>query len=161
SVFNVDVWKDAIAAVINYYKELFFSGGKATWQMRDRFLFGLFFALVAIFLLLVGLFIGRAYRLLIGRRSGAIRNGTTVEFYLKMEYLLAKYNRPRFPYETPLESIRSISPFELTSPVLLAYYNVRYGGANLSTEELRTIKISLDNLEYELEKRKQLSRQFA
>ncbi|MDR2762552.1 MAG: DUF3488 and transglutaminase-like domain-containing protein [Planctomycetaceae bacterium] len=159
-VFNVEFWKATFLGVVNYYKELFFRGGGVTWQMRDRFLFGLFFVLVAIFLLLVGLLIWRLSRLLIGRRSRSIRNGSTVEFYLRMEYLLTKYTRSRFPYETPLEYIRSISPFELTSPVLVTYYSVRYGGANLTSEELRTIKISLDNLENELEKRKQLAKQF-
>ncbi|MDR2643173.1 MAG: DUF3488 and transglutaminase-like domain-containing protein [Planctomycetaceae bacterium] len=159
-IFDVEFWRQAIPAVINHYKSLLFSGGNVTWQMRDRLLLGITVVLMVLFLVFVGLLILRVFRLLMWKQTGEKRRGATVDFYLRMERLLTKYSRPRYPYETPLEYIRTISPFELTSFVLNAYYDVRYGGIKLTNEELRKIKNSLDDLEYELEKEKQLSKQF-
>ncbi|MDR2344788.1 MAG: DUF3488 and transglutaminase-like domain-containing protein [Planctomycetaceae bacterium] len=154
-VFNVEFWKSVIPAVVNYYKVLLFSGmdSNTVWRMQDRLLVGFFFVLVIIFSVLVVLLVWKMYQKLLCRHGGAARNRATVDFYLRMEYLLSKYNRSRFPYETPLEYIRSISPFETTVFILNSYYNVKYGGEILSVEELKKIKISLDKLEHELEKK--------
>ncbi|MDR0391430.1 MAG: DUF3488 and transglutaminase-like domain-containing protein [Planctomycetaceae bacterium] len=159
-IFNIDFWQQTISAAINYYKSLLFSGSNATWQMRDRLLFGATIFLVVLFFVFIGVFILRVYRLFVWRRAGEKRSSATIDFYLRMEYLLTKYNRKRYPYETPLEYVRAISPFELTSFVLDAYYSVRYGGTKLTNDEQRNIKNTLDKLEKELEKRKQLSKQF-
>ncbi|MDR1483629.1 MAG: DUF3488 and transglutaminase-like domain-containing protein [Planctomycetaceae bacterium] len=155
TIFDVEFWRYAIPSVINYYKSLLFSGGNATWQMRDRLLLGTTVLLIVLFFVCVGILILRVYMLLGWRRACKGQSRGTIDFYLRMEYLLTKYHRQRYPFETPLEYVRAISPLELTSCVLDAYYSVRYGGTKLTNEEQRTIKKSLENLEQELEKRKQ------
>ncbi|MDR1477373.1 MAG: DUF3488 and transglutaminase-like domain-containing protein [Planctomycetaceae bacterium] len=160
-VFKVEFWQEIMWGIIDHYKSLIlnFSSGKISWSIQDVLLL-VSTALLALVIVFIGLFILRRLRLLRWRRVGKASISGTVEFYLRMEYILSKYNRQRYPYETPLEYIRLVSPFELTSFILDAYYGVRYGEAKLTTDELQTIKISLDELEKELEKGKQLSKQF-
>jgi hypothetical protein len=158
-VFRVEFWQQIFLEVVDHYKSLIFSGSKTTWQVRDILLLGFIFVLTVL-IVFVGLFIWRRLKFFKKKQAGKVISSGTIEFYSQMEHLLTKYNRQRYPYETPLEYVRSVSSFELTSSILNAYYGVRYGEAKLTNDDLQKIKNALDKLEQELEKGKQLSKRF-
>jgi transglutaminase-like putative cysteine protease len=144
-VFNLEFWKNLMAETVHTYKTLFFSG--VQWRWRD---WGSIFVFITFFALLT-FFLWRFFRWLLPRffraSEGSWRRRATIDFYIRMERLLIRVGRERRPGETPLEFIQRTDFVIETTPVVNAYYRVRFGAAELTNEELHDVRERLDQLE--------------
>lgn len=150
NVFNIAFWRNVAGEVFRYYKNLLTPGPGSGRRAVDWF----FLALPVVLLFLIALALRRFIRLLLPYLKGAseqdLRRLATIEFYVRMEGLLARLERERRVGETPLEYVRQTGFTETTLPVVDAYYRVRYGNRELTDDELRGVRELLDRLEKHL-----------
>jgi hypothetical protein len=146
-VFNWQYWKRFFFETIDCYRLMFLSGNNFRWQFGDWLRLGV----LGLFLTMIAYALGRIlwkHRYWFQKTTETERRRrTTIEFYLRMEHLLARLGHTRRFGETPLEFIRQSDFFPMTSPVVNAFYRVRFGNAILSNEEIGTIRETLDQLE--------------
>jgi len=90
------------------------------------------------------------------RRAPRLRNVPQIDFYVRLERVLARCGLARRESQTPWEFAESAAnllagPALTLAPILLpivqAYYGVRFGGASLSDHERREIEEELARLE--------------
>jgi len=150
--FNFEFWKHLTIDMGRYYLSFFKETPRQKQQTLD--VFYLFPPLIVLGLIFL---IGR--RLLLWSRGSfsrhtgeEMRRRITIEFYLRMERMLAKIGLNRSLALTPLEFARQ-SPFpSLMLPVVEAFYRVRFGHAILTEEESKSIQGTLDQLEQRIKK---------
>lgn len=149
-VFNIEFWQNTVSGIVDYYRSLFSGGNGTAWRAKDWFLLALPILILAaiayFFRRLVLLFWTRIQ----GAAQGARRRKASVEFYVRMENILAKAGKERRPNETPRQFVRQLETDLETTAVVDAYYRVRFGGQDLSFEELKRIRTVLDRLEARL-----------
>lgn len=153
-VFNLEFWQNTFWGVVHYYRSLFSGGNGSAWRAKDWILL----ALPVLILAAIAYFSHRLVRLLWTRIRGVAHNArkrkASVDFYVRMENILAKAGKERQPNETPRQFVRQfVRQFEdgkETGLVVDAYYRVRFGGQELSFEELNRIRTVLDRLEAHL-----------
>ncbi len=146
-VLNFEFWKGSALYVVAYYRSLFAKSGTTRWGMVD---WVMFFVPVVLFLLLTGMAIWLLRRFWPGLArytKRERRRRATIEFYARMEKLLAQIGPLRRVSETPHEYVRKLMHSDLTLPVVNLYYRVRFGGTELSDEQIASVRESLDSLE--------------
>ena len=145
--FNFEFWKNLFRDMVRYYVSFFTETPRQKQQTWDIFyLFPPLIILGTIFLMGRRLFTWSrvSFR---KQTSEERRRRITIEFYLRMEKMLAKIGLVRSSALTPLEFARQ-SPFSpLTLPVVEAFYRVRFGHALLTEEESKSVLQALDQLE--------------
>ena len=146
-VFNLEFWKVFCSDMMLYYRSFFTEVPQQQRQMWDGFY------LIPPFIILG--FIALAFwRLIVMLRSlhrkctaEEMRRRITIEFYFRMERILARAGMVRHSALTPLEFARQ-SPFMLLMlPVVDMFYRVRFGDAVLTDEESKAIQQTLDQLD--------------
>jgi hypothetical protein len=81
------------------------------------------------------------------RATEEMQRRITVEFYFRMERMLAKIGQIRGKTLTPLEFAHRSSLMPLVLPIVEAFYRVRFGKAVLSEKESLLIHQTLEQLE--------------
>ena len=76
------------------------------------------------------------------------RRRITIEFYLRMERILARAGQFRGAALTPLEFARQSTFTPLILPVVEAFYRVRFGNVMLTEEESQSVLKTLEQLEH-------------
>ena len=79
-------------------------------------------------------------------RLFAKRHGSIVEFYERMQLVLAEKGFTRAPHQTPLEFAYSVGMPEAVN-ITEKYNRVRFGEKNLSSDEQNVIEVWLERLE--------------
>jgi len=146
-IFNFDFWRDCWSDMTQYYRS-FFSNA----PQYERRMWNAFYLLPPFVILgLIGL---ASWRLALMLRTSArkctaeeMQRRITIEFYLRMERMLAKIGLVRRFSLTPLEFARQSSFASLMLPVVEAFYRVRFGDAVLTEEESRSVLKALEQLE--------------
>lgn len=143
---------------------------KAWWKdfRGDRGIEGMAVAagrgILAIVILAVLFIIGWATRKIPFRRllkklgllAGGEKSASPVEFYKRMEVLLAEYGIIRKPYETPVEFAGATNIAEAS--VIANFYNrVRFGAASLSRAESDAVEDQLLRLSNHLQRTRRLN----
>jgi len=146
-VFNIAFWIDAIESIPSYYSRLFADHNVWHWSFSD---WALLFVPIALFL--TSVYLVRRYGgllLLWFRRVSdeERRRRITIDFYVRMERILATHGIRRRNTETPREYVLRSDWPNWTLPIIDAFYRVRYGAAELSDAELQTVRDCLDKLE--------------
>ena len=147
-LFNWEFWKEFGTDMMWYYRSFFSDAPQQERRMGD----GFYLIPPFVILGLLGLACWRLTAMLLSsckRTAEAMRRRITVEFYFRMESILAKMGQIRKTNVTPQEFARQ-SPFTpLMLPVVDAFYRVRFGGAVLSESETKLIQQTLEQLECE------------
>jgi transglutaminase-like putative cysteine protease len=140
---NIEFWKEIFSETFQNYKHI---GNGVRWQARD-------WGYLAVHTVIFVLFIWGTWKVfwrlrgLVHGSSGRGRRRATIDFYIRMERLFSRIGLERRSEETPLEFIRQTGYTALSIPIINAYYRVRFGSAELTDEELQTVRQSLDQLE--------------
>ena len=150
--FNFEFWKNLFVDMVRYYVSFFTDTPRPKQQTWDMFyLFPPLIVLGMIFL--VGRQLVSWLRILFRKQTGEeMRRRITIEFYLRMEKMLAKIGVVRSLALTPLEFARqSPAPFAMLAiPVVEAFYRVRFGHVVLTEEESKSVLNMLDQLEHSI-----------
>jgi len=145
-VFNFEFWKEFGSDMMLYYMSFFSNAPQQERRMGD----GYYLLPPFIILALLGLACWRLKLMLQSTRKRAVeemRRKITIEFYLRMERILAKVGLIRGAALTPLEFARQTSYMPLMLPIVNAFYRVRFGNVVLSDEESLSIMKTLEQLE--------------
>ena len=145
-VFNWEFWREFGNDMMWYYRSFFSDAPQQERQMWD----GFYLMPPFIILGLLGLAGWRLTSMLLSTRKRAaeeLRRRITIEFYLRMERMLAKIGIIREASATPLEFARQSSYMPLMLPIVEAFYRVRFGNVVLSEGESQTILKTLEQLE--------------
>ena len=146
-VFNIGFWIDTIEKIPTHYSRLFVDRNVGRWSFSD---WALLFVPIALLLTLVYLVCRhwKTFRFWFQRISDEERRRRiTIDFYVRMERILAAHGFRRQNTETPREYVLRSDWPNWTLPVVDAFYRVRYGAAELSDAELQTVRECLDGLE--------------
>lgn len=146
-IFASEFWTSTIPGIVNYYKDLFSKESRAVWNARDWFLLAVPILLFAALAYLLVRLLRPIWASLRGASEEARRRKASIDFYRRMERILAEIGQERRPAETPLEYIRHFDFTAETGPIVDAFYRVKFGSAVLSHEELAGIRERLDRLE--------------
>jgi len=145
-VFNLEFWKEFANDMVWFYRSLL-----SEEEQRERRTWdGFYLALPFIILVLLALATWRLTSMLLSirkRSAEEMRRRITIEFYLRMERMLAKIGVIRSVSLTPLEFARQLPFMPLMLPIVEAFYRVRYGNAVLDETESQTIMKTLEQLE--------------
>lgn len=174
NVLKFEFWKTVWNDTLERYKEIFRGLRGGNWQFTDFILLGLPVLIIAVIIWVVFRFLlPRIYGLFGNRISPEERRRlATVEFYLRMEKLLARSGLVRKPAETQRQfAVRSAAFLlshrhlndsqteSLSDPILLenaskeiaeSFYKVRYGDHILETSERERIEKHLEIIENNL-----------
>jgi hypothetical protein len=146
-VFNFEFWKHFYSDMMQYYQSLFSDTPQHNRQMWN----GFYLIPPFIILGLIGLASWRLLSILLSsirkRSSEEMRRRITIEFYLRMERILAKIGLIRSHALTPLEFAKQSSYTPLMLPIVETFYRVRFGNVVLTEEETKSILKTLDQLE--------------
>ena len=149
-VCNLEFWRHLYFDMMRYYQSFFSDTPQHKRQMWDGFY------LLPPFIIL-GLIGFAGWRLMpvlqssIRKRSSDdMRRRITIEFYLRMERMLAKIGLIRQSSLTPLEFARQAPFAPLMLPVVEAFYRVRFGHVTLTEEESKSVLKTLDQLEHSI-----------
>ena len=145
-LFNWEFWKEFGTDMLWYYRSFFSDTPQQERQMGD----GFYLIPPFVILGLLSLACWRLTSMLLSSRkrtAEAMRRRITVEFYFRMESILAKLGHLRRIDVTPLEFARQSSFTPLMLPIVDAFYRVRFGGAVLSEAESKLIQQTLAQLE--------------
>ena len=149
SVFNIEFWKKFYSDIMQFYLSFF---PDIPQQESERDGYYLLPPLIIIGLLwLVGSRLTSMLRAKRIRISADVRRKITIEFYLRMERILAKIGQIRGAAITPLEFAKQSVYVPLLLPVVDAFYRIRFGNVLLTDEETRLITAVLDRLEQTVE----------
>ena len=146
-VLDIAFWKSTIAEIGAYYKSLFSETGRTRWRIVDWAFLAAPAVLLSLLVLATWWLGRRLWPVLVRSSMRDRRRKATIEFYVRMEKLLARIGPVRRLGETPLEYVRKTGHGELTIPIVDVYYRVRFGGAELSDEEIVSVRENLDRLE--------------
>jgi len=148
-VFNLEFWKMFGNDMVWYYRSFFSDVPQPQRQMWD----GFYLMPPFIILGLLGLASWRLTSMLLSARKRTaeeMRRRITIEFYLRMERILAKAGQIRGTALTPLEFARQSLYMPLMLPVVEAFYRVRFGGVALTEEESLSVMKTLEQLEHSI-----------
>jgi len=146
-VFNLDFWREFWFDMVHYYRSFFSDAPQQERRMWD----GFYLAPPFVILGLLGLAFWRLFSMLRAsirkRTAEEMRRRITIEFYLRMERILAKIDLIRRSAVTPLEFARQSTFMPLMLPIVEAFYRVRFGNAVLTEEESKSVLKTLEQLE--------------
>jgi len=145
-VFNWKFWKEFCTDMILLYRSIVTDA----WQQARWLWVGLYLLPPFVILGLLGLASWRLTSILLSMRkrtNDKIRRRITIEFYFRMERMLAKIGLVRGIALTPLEFARQSSFTPLMVPIVEAFYRVRFGNDVLSEEESQSVLQTLEQLE--------------
>ena len=145
-IFNLEFWEEFGSDMIWCYRS-FFAGVP---QQKRRMWDGFYLIPPFVILGFLGLACWWLTSILLSIRKRTVeekRRRITIEFYFRMERILAKMGQIRRSTHTPLEFIRESSLMPLLLPIVEAFYRVRFGNVVLSEEEGQAILKTLDQLE--------------
>jgi hypothetical protein len=149
-VFDFAFWQEFASNVVQYYRSFFSDGPRRERRLGD----GLYLIPPFVILGLLGLACWRLTSMLLSTRrrvAEELRRNMTIEFYLRMERMLATIGLIRSASLTPLEFARHSSFGTLMLPVVEAFYRVRFGDVLLTEEESQSVSESLEQLEYSID----------
>lgn len=149
-------WRETLGSIVQGSRHLGVWLGIGWWPVN--------LALAGLIVLLAGLWFGRPSRRLLRRLTGQAGSATKgqrakVEFYRRLETLLARQGLTRAPQQTQREFAQqagaalaqATGQAELSGlPVQIAetFYGVRFGGAALDAQEAAAIEAALARLEH-------------
>ena len=145
-VFNVEFWKEFCTDMWWFYQSFFSDVPHKERRMWD----GFYLIPPFVILGLIGLACWRLTSMLMSirkRTAEEMRRRVTIEFYFRMERMLAKIGQIRKTTLTPLEFARQSTFMPLMLPVVEAFYRVRFGNAVLDEGESLSILKTLEQLE--------------
>jgi hypothetical protein len=145
-IFSWEQWKEFFSDMMWYYRSFFSDAPQQERRMWD----GFYLLPPFVILGLLGLASWRLTSMLRSSRKRSaeeMRRRITIEFYLRMERMLAKIGLVRRSSLTPLEFARQSSFASLMLPVVEAFYRVRFGDTVLTEEESKSILQTLEQLE--------------
>jgi hypothetical protein len=145
-IFNLEFWKEFCTDMMWFYHSFFSDVPQKERRMWD----GFYLIPPFIILGLLGLTSWRLTSMLRSTRRRAteeMRRRITIEFYLRMERMLAKIGLIRRASLTPLEFAQQSAFTPLMVPIVEAFYRVRFGNTILTEEESRSVLSTLDQLE--------------
>ena len=148
-VFNGEFWQEFCADMMVFYRSLF----SDTPPQHRRTWDGFYLIPPFVILGLLSLASWRLTSMLLSMRQRTaeeMRRRITVDFYFRMERLLAKIGQIRGKALTPLEFARQSSFAPLMLPIVEAFYRVRFGNAVLSEKESLSVMQTLDQLEHSI-----------
>jgi len=152
-VFNFGFWQELYVDMVWYYRSFFMDNVP---KQKQPMWVGFYWVPPIILFILIGL---ATWRLILILRPSVrqrtveeTRRRITIEFYLRMERMLAKIGLHRKSALTPLEFARQSSFMTLMLPVVDAFYRVRFGNAVLTEEESQSILKTLEQLELLIER---------
>ena len=146
-VFNLEFWKEFGNDMLWYYRSFFSDEPQQQRRMWD----GFYLLPPFIILGLLGLASWRLTSMLLSTRKRVAaekRRRITIEFYLRMERILARAGQFRGAALTPLEFARQSTFTPLILPVVEAFYRVRFGNVLLTEEESQSVLKMLEQLEH-------------
>ena len=145
-IFNLEFWKEFGNDMVWYYRSFFSDAPQQERRMWD----GFYLMPPFIILGLLGLASWRLTSMLLSTRKRAaeeLRRRITIEFYLRMERMLAKIGQVRGVSLTPLEFACQSVFASLMLPIVETFYRVRFGNAVLTEEESQSVLRTLEQLE--------------
>ena len=149
-IFNWEFWREFGVDMVQYYRSFFSDVPQHKRRMGD----GVYLIPPFIILGLLGLACWRLMAMLRSSKSKrtaeGMRRRTTIEFYLRMERMLAKAGLIRRAALTPQEFAGQTPFAPLVLSVVDAFYRVRFGDVVLTEEEMRMVQKTLDQLEHSL-----------
>jgi signal transduction histidine kinase len=148
-VFQREFWQEFCTDMWWFYRSFFADAPQQERRLWD----GYYLIPPFVILGLLGLACWRLTSMLLSMRKRAaeeMRRRITVEFYFRMERILAKAGQIRRAALTPLEFARQSAFMPQMLPVVEAFYRVRFGNVILNEEESQSILQTLDRLECSL-----------
>ena len=146
-IFNVGFWREVIEDIPAHYARLFANQKADRWTLFDWTLLLTPIALVLTLLHLVRRYWNSIRGWFRRISEEERRRRITIDFYVRMERILAKRGIERRHGETPKEYVLRSDWPNWTLPIIDAFYRVRYGAAELNDAELQTVRNCLDKLE--------------
>jgi len=152
-ICNIGFWLEAIENIPSFYGRLFADRRADRWSVSDWAVLLTPIAVLGAFAYLVRHYVKRLLAWFQRISEHERRRRITIDFYVRMERILAKHGIERRYGETPKEYVLRSDLPNGTLPVVDAFYQVRYGAAELDDDELQTIRSCLDELEKHYESR--------
>jgi hypothetical protein len=146
-VFNLEWWRHLYFDMMRYYKSFFSDVPQHQRRMWDGFYLIPPFVILGLIFLAGWRLTSMLMTLIRRRTTEEMRRRSMIEFYIRMERMLAKIGQIRQPAFTPLEFARQAPFSPLTLPVVEVFYRVRFGQAVLTVEETKSVLKTLDQLE--------------
>jgi hypothetical protein len=145
-IFNGEFWKIFLTGMVQYYRQLFSNFPQHQWGWTDAV-----YLFLPIFIFIAAGWLGWRLlsRLLLQKRMSDQRRRykITVEFYSRMENILAKIGQTRNLPLTPKE-FAAASPFPLlTFPIVKMFYQVQFGRKEISDNDRLYVQKLLKKLE--------------
>ncbi len=151
-VLNYEFWKNSARKMFSYGRSLLSDPTRSRWGVPGWFQFtGLVCVVLCFAGALTWLLRGLGVRWAVFSQQER-RRRATIEFYVRLEKMLARVGPPRRSGETPLEYARNAFCADCAVPVVDLYYRVRFGGQLLTDEQIAAVRATLDQIEKKDEK---------